>query len=639
MKIKDVVIESPTLWHKWLISLYLRLGHKVWIVEPFHAYHHEEKGRARFYPRSLPDYIQQLLNAKKVSLLEAVRLNPKDIYPKAADRAVESVGSVFPLFRNKYSKTIGHVCATLHSPKADQMFRKELCDQLGKFYSINILLQRLGAIFPAGLVFYPESNVSSYLFYKDLARRSGQLVEGQQSITLPRACYYFGVLANLKRNTSALSRLVLQTLASGLFMLNKSPTCPKKEYNFAIAILGDRQLRNNQRRADFIVDGKKILEKDVVFIPLIPLNSGQQSQLGKLKGEVFYPPSLKRNFSHSLAWLKLLMITLKENLLGNYAVIDISCRAMAEYYRWETVLKSINFNNFITQSDFGGAHIARDLALKKSGVKTWYLTDSMNSGAFSDEATGLLGLHPFWTYLNYDHLVSWSAFMSRFYSRHPSSFGQVHEVGCLWAGHIRGKEPAQDNKCIVAAFDTTYTRNSFTSYNEGIAFAKDIYRLVQEFPEMILLLKEKKASDAGYHAKLDPVLSPILLALYETMYKHDRVRQCSNQTDAAEVMSSADIIISFPYTSTTFEALSANKPAIWHDPLGYYRQTPYAKLGGLTTHNYDELKKKVVEFMSVKTSMSENIKRQDSQLLDPFCDGKAIERFRDLLIAQSKGTD
>ncbi|MFQ5647372.1 MAG: hypothetical protein ACE5GM_10610, partial [bacterium] len=91
--------------------------------------------------------------------------------------------------------------------------------------------------------------------------------------------------------------------------------------------------------------------------------------------------------------------------------------------------------------------------------------------------------------------------------------------------------------------------------------------------------------------------------------------------------------VSFPLTSTTFEALSVNKPAVWHDPSGLYRDTPYGKVAGVTTHTYDELKTRVVEIKEMKPGTYKNPFPQDSPLMDPFRDGKAIDRFRDLLLS------
>jgi len=254
--------------------------------------------------------------------------------------------------------------------------------------------------------------------------------------------------------------------------------------------------------------------------------------------------------------------------------------------------------------------------------------------------------HPFWSYLCYDHFVTWDVFVAEYFKAHPGSFEETHVVGCLWGGHIREKDEAREqtavpafknleNLYVVSCFDSTYSKNGLSSYSEGVTFAEHLLRLADECPDIRIVLKEKK--DRSIHHVLDPLLGPKLLEIYERMDSHSRIVACSNQTDASEVISVSDMVVSFPFTSTTFEALSINRPAIWHDPMGYYQDTPYGNVGGVTTHSYDELKARVLEIKAVEEGEYKNPIPADSPLMDPYRDGKAIDRFRDLLCRHDGG--
>ena len=185
---------------------------------------------------------------------------------------------------------------------------------------------------------------------------------------------------------------------------------------------------------------------------------------------------------------------------------------------------------------------------------------------------------------------------------------------------------------MLSCFDSTYSRNGVTSYTEGLTFAKHLLELADEYPDIYIILKEKK--DRSIHYTLDPILGPKLLEIYNEMDSHPRIKICSNQVDASELISVSDMVVSFPFTSTTFEALSTNKPAIWHDPMGYYRNTVYGKAGGVVTHSYQELKTKVMEIKEMKAGTYQNPMPMNSPLMDPYRDGKAIDRFRDLLTSK-----
>jgi polysaccharide biosynthesis PFTS motif protein len=301
----------------------------------------------------------------------------------------------------------------------------------------------------------------------------------------------------------------------------------------------------------------------------------------------------------------------------------------------------LSIRHFITHADFGIGHVGRNLALNQASVQTWYFTDSANLGVNLEKGKKCVTRHPFWSYLYYDHLVTWDAGIAEYYKEHPGSFKETHVVGCLWSEHIQEKEEARekasveafkklDNLFVLSCFDSTYSRNGLASYQEGIAFAEHLLKLIDECPDIYIILKEKK--DRNLHYTLDPVLGPKLLEIYDKMSSHSRIKICSNQVDASELISLSDMVVSFPFTSTTFEALSVDKPAVWHDPMGYYRNTPYAEVGSVTTHSYDELKEKVQEIKNMKPGVYQNPIPLDSPLMDPYRDGKAIDRFREKLI-------
>jgi polysaccharide biosynthesis PFTS motif protein len=189
-----------------------------------------------------------------------------------------------------------------------------------------------------------------------------------------------------------------------------------------------------------------------------------------------------------------------------------------------------------------------------------------------------------------------------------------------------------DDFFLIVAFDTTFSKNIVMSYDEGIVFARQLMELIEEFKDCFIIFKEKK--DRKMHKVLDPVLGPQLVDIYNQMNENKRIGFCDNNFDASALINFADMVISLPFTSTTFEALSMNKPAIWHDPAGYYRNTLYGKAGGVTTHSYDELKVKVMEIKDMKAGAYQNPLPVNSPLMDPYRDGKAIDRFRKLLTSQ-----
>lgn len=645
-----IVFELPQGWHRWLIKGYLKRGFSVWVIEPFYKYHHDPKGETGtgFFPPSLPAYIEDLLQRGKISLLKATDLRARDIYPIAADNSVEVIEKVFPVYLERYKRLIGYVCDTLRSPVAESIFSKSLCNRLAVFYSVNIMLHRIEQAIPhCPVKVYTSINPLSYLYLKKLLINSGQKVFEHNNIIFPFVTNARGVIQKAKQHLITMTRL-LAKVALSILRNKKGISSPesKKSYLFGVTIVAGRQLEGNKRGPDFIVDDKKILCSDVVYFPLVALSKEQKKRLHQLKSDVFYISNKEGNFSLFPSWKRLLLISLQERCLRNADVVTDAYLALAEYFTWQRLMTKVEIKQFITHCDMGVAHIARNIALEQSGVQTWYFTDSMNSGLNMCQNGDKSGeRHPLFTYLYYDHLVAWHELLANFYANHPGSFKQTHVVGCLWGDHIvdrksvkvslpyliTSKTTKSKAPFTIVFFDSTYTRNTRTSYEEGVAFAQHLLQLADEYPDIMIVLKEKK--NRTIHTILDSLLGPRLLALYEKMDTHPRIKTFIDKFDSSDLISNVDMVVSFPFTSTTFEALSRNKPAVWHDPMGYYRNTPYGNLCGVTTHNYEELKTKVLEIKGMESVSFQNPIPMDSPLMDPYRDGRAIDRFRDLLVS------
>ena len=643
MRKRHAVFESPAEWHKPIMQYYMLRGYKVWVIEPFHAYHHQKCKHAFFPDPEFPKYIYSLLKANKLSLLPSKALSPIDMSAIAMEKAVNKVEKIFSSYGKRFDRIIGLTSKVLDSDLAVNIFKKRLCDRLAVFYSTDIMLGRIqGFLSGDRIVVYPEMNIHIYSDYRKMIASSGEAVSSYNTLRLSPVLYLMGLADVLHDNIIASAKVFGMVMLSFLSLFRKIPQAKQsRTYRFGIAIVApSRQLRDNQRRADFLVDGTKITKADTVFFPILPLTGQQKVEAAKLNGDIYNLPAAERYFANFMNWMTLFLVSLINRPFRNADVVNEASRAFVHFFKWKRVTEEIDIENFITHCDFGNSHIARNIALNQAGVKTWYFSDSMNNGGvYADENKGIEGLHPFWPYMNYDRFVTWDEMISRYFMRHPGHFRKADVVGCLWSDHISRnvtKANGTDNKFVVSVFDSTYSRNSFTSYQEGIVFATHILRLADELPEITIHFKEKKERDI--HVRyLDPILGPELLGLYKQMDSHPGIRTYNNQSDSSELISGSDLIISFPFTSITFEALAAGRPAVWHDPEGNYKNTPYGKIQGVTTNGYDELISKVKEIIVLKPGEFQNPIGERLPLMDPFRDGRAIDRFRDLLIGFKEG--
>lgn len=633
------IYEYIDRWNELTIFKNIILKRPVFIIEPFHAYHH--KKNIRFFPTPLPSRIEKLLSAGKIDLIRAKDLNSHNIYFDSAEKAVAVIENVYPTYRKQFEKLLSFISNSLKTESAENAFKIVLCNNIAEFYSTNTLLHRVEELLgKTPICFSPSMNLKQYLFIRELLNESGQDFHQNKNVSFSAESYLAGSANYFFQNISLVLKLCAQSVTSALLQKKSDNTFGNKKFTYGVSIIGTRQLRNNQRSPDFML-GSMRRESKVVFFPLLPLAKNHEEKLRECAGEVCPVPRPGRIFSNPREWSKLLIFGIRDHLMK---IPDELCTAtllLYNYYAWQEILKKYSVKNFISHADFGVPQIGRNAALSQAGTQTWYFTDSINHACYFQKS-GNKGRHPFWTYLNYDHFVTWTSALANYYKSHPGSFRNAHVVGCLWSEHIRERSQARQKSSlfanfhlkdtfIIACFDTTYTRNGFTNYSEGLDFADHLLRLVDNDPKISLILKEKK--DRAIHFSLDPVIGPKLMELYNRMNAHPRIHFCSNQADASEVISVSDMVISFPFTSTTFEALCSNRPAIWHDAAGNYRESIFANIPGLVTHDYEELKSRVDEIM-VKSKKGEPCSDiPDSPYMDPFHDGKAIDRFRDLLSA------
>ncbi len=173
---KKVIIESFRNISRRKVEYFLKCKVNVVVLESF-AGLHKNHGPTPGFPYPHPDYAQRLIRKGKVGFLSVDLLDEKTFYAYAADKAVEVIEAVYAEYKKKHIRLIQRVCQTLNDQRAENGFKKALCQRLAVFYSQNILLHRLDKYFGTDpLIVYPESNVVEYLDMFALVEQSGQKV-------------------------------------------------------------------------------------------------------------------------------------------------------------------------------------------------------------------------------------------------------------------------------------------------------------------------------------------------------------------------------------------------------------------------------------------------------------------------------
>ena len=131
-----------------------------------------------------------------------------------------------------------------------------------------------------------------------------------------------------------------------------------------------------------------------------------------------------------------------------------------------------------------------------------------------------------------------------------------------------------------------------------------------------------------------------LKLIYEKLKKHERcifiARYDKEGISAPEVVARSNLVISAAYTSPTGEALGAKVKAIYYEPGGHHIGKKYYlnRIPNLVAHNYGELEQLINYWLyEVTDEEFENfLKNYVKDEMDPYLDGKALTRFRKLLM-------
>lgn len=578
------------------------------------------------------------------------------------DLAYQNIDKVFEAFL-KEDRIVQLLIKLYKDASICNAFKKSLLGYLQRFYYINFILYKLNEFFPKEKIHFVPTlkkegyrtcvlTVYEYHFLHKLLLESRAFCFESKDIVWP---IWFNLICKIHY---LLRYIKIQFEVSGFVLLSMAVSCknlvtprtPKKNYKFGVMIISPtHQFANRIRKVDFLIDEGKIKKTDALFICGRKLSRHHRIYLQEHRLEstdaLFYKINF-RSFKRIIHMaISLLAATFRFRRIKHIFLIESALSQLVCFAIWKSFQDRYHIENLISHCDFGLQSIVRNILLSKSGTKTWYYTDAINWGNFFISDVNRYNV-PLYNhaigFLIYDYFVSWSDELINYFKIHHQNIKNHINVGCLWAGHIREigerriKTEVLDNirrygfkngYKLISVFDSTYVDYTITTYEDGIIFLKGIYHLLEEVPNIFILLKGKKSRS---FIKKD---SSEFLFWLKKLEGHPRCYLPFWNMNTSEAIAFSDLTISFPFTSTTFEALSARKKAIYYDASGKFRGTFYDNVKGLVCHSFDELLKRTKEllFEIDEPAYNKHLDEFVRGRIEPYLDGNALTRFRELL--------
>ncbi len=300
-------------------------------------------------------------------------------------------------------------------------------------------------------------------------------------------------------------------------------------------------------------------------------------------------------------------------LLSSHWEILVTRRLVYSYIRWSSFNRHYNIPAIVTYADFAFEHIPRNIMFERSGVKTWYYNDSINMGKWVGDPKYQTSLcHPFWCNLYYDHLVTSNDRIANYFKAHPNRIKNFNVVGSLWAHDlVKLKDNAANSRYwdiltaegythgmkLIVLFDSWFHPDGMNTLDDMLKFTNDCTRLLDDgFSDVFVVLKEKKSVDKAYRFSRVSDCDRVFESR-DKLAVHERGCVLDDSHDVSGIAALADLVISFPFTSATYECLCAGIKAAYYDPSEKLRNSYYDFYPDMLMHGYDELKNVVQKIL------------------------------------------
>lgn len=258
---------------------------------------------------------------------------------------------------------------------------------------------------------------------------------------------------------------------------------------------------------------------------------------------------------------------------------------------WFELFNDVTFDKYLSYNHFSRDHHIRNEMFDESGISSFHYVHSSNTiTAFTTDKRktdndGMI----------YPHILSWSPFTSEYYRRY-CDIKKYHEVGCIWSSLI----PKYKSRNLISVFGTSWNTSDGVANTQYLEddFFKFVSDLTREFPNHTIIYKPKNPGD--------PNIPGVISA--------------GDRADTASLIGMSDVVISAPFTSTTMVALGAGKKAYWFCRDSDFSKSPLKEYPGLLVGGVSELS----DHLSSRYATPHYI--------EPYCDGNAISRARDIIL-------
>ena len=285
-------------------------------------------------------------------------------------------------------------------------------------------------------------------------------------------------------------------------------------------------------------------------------------------------------------------IFLKKGYLLQPFLLSEYPRIIYYFLQWNKFVKSFYFDLSISYNDYGISDLIRNGIFLKNNISCWAYAHSFSQSYVYCKSPFLV-----------DPSKAFITFSKRYYLLYEQlKHYKLSRIKCndnVLIGPLFGNYKTTfnfrknyKNKFIISIFSCSASRNTFNSTLAHKKFFNHLFKLMAELDDnyiFLLKLKNKKSQykDFDYIFKSN---------IYNKLEKNNRIFTIDPNQPSSKIINSSNFIISMAFTSPTFEALSANKPAVFFDPKKVAKNNYFEKIENLYMTDWKNLKSFIENF-------------------------------------------
>ena len=253
------------------------------------------------------------------------------------------------------------------------------------------------------------------------------------------------------------------------------------------------------------------------------------------------------------------------------------------YLQWNKFVNTYYFDISISYNDYALSDLIRNKVFLSKNIKCWaYAHSSSEYYLFNSK----FSYDPSKSFISYSRRYFLLKDQIKFFRSSKVYSEKNLLIGPLFKTYKSSLVLNKKNqhKIIISIFPCAITSNSFNPISAEKKFFKELFKLISKTSDKYFFIikgKSKKFNSDNYKNFIEVEDS--------ICKKENNFVFISPSTPSFKIINKSDLIISMAFTSTTIEALSTGKPAVFFDPQRLANNNHFKKINGIYINNISDL--------------------------------------------------